>query len=182
MEYSIDLQDIINKNYLNLWNRYKPLQMKYWKKISEYIRYDLYDDGFQEFRQDCYIVLVNAANGVKVEKVKNPETYSFYAQYSQWLHNFTTRDIVRDYTRRYAVRYMDFDGGIDNDIDDDFIWDSILATEDSHSNIWELVDSLPDKWREKCIKAAWSLPRGGRRSNYWPEEVKRLFMDEYTKY
>ena len=32
MEYSIDLQDIIDKNYLNLWNRYKPLQMVYYKK------------------------------------------------------------------------------------------------------------------------------------------------------
>lgn len=170
MNYSIDLQDIIDKNFLNLWNRYKPLQMKYWKKISEYIRHDLYDNGFEEFRQDCYIVLVNAANGVKIEKIKNPESYSFYIQYSQWLHNFTTRDIVSDYTHNYAVKYMDYS-------DSDFEWDNILAVEDNHSNIWEVVNSLPEKWREKCIKAAWSLPRGGRRSNYYPEEVKRLFMD-----
>ena len=72
MNYSIDLQNIIDKNYLNLWNRYKPLQMVYYKKISDYIRRDLYEFGFEEFCQDCYIVLVNAANGVKVEKVKNP--------------------------------------------------------------------------------------------------------------
>lgn len=180
IKYSIDLQDIIDKNYLNLWNRYKPLQMVYYKKISVYIRHDLYDDGFDEFRQDCYIVLVNAANGVKVEKVKNPETYTFYTQYSQWLHNFTTRNIVRDYTHRYAVRYMDYNEGSDGE--SNFEWDSLLAVEDNHSNIWELVNSLPEKWRDKCIKAAWSLPRGGRRSNYWPEEVKRLFMEEYTRY
>lgn len=180
MEYSIDLQDIMDKNYLNLWNRYKPLQMNYWKKISEYIRHDLYDNGFDEFCQDCYIVLVNAANGVKVEKIKNPETYSFYAQYSQWLHNFTTRDIVRDYVHNYSIKYMEYSGGLDGD--STFEWDSILATEDNLSNIWELVDSLPEKWRDKCIKAAWGLPRGGRNSNYWPEEVKRLFMEEYTEY
>lgn len=180
MEYSIDLKDIMNHNYLNLWNRYKPLQMKYWKKISEYIRHDLYDDGFEEFRQDCYIVLVNAANGVKIEKIKKPEVYSFYVQYSQWLQNFTTRDIVRDFTHNYAVRYMDYSESQDGERD--FEWDNILATEDSHSNAWDLISTLSDKLQEKAVKTAWSLPRGGKRGTYWPEEVKRLFKDFYTDY
>ena len=180
MKYSQDMQDIINKDYLSLWNRYKPLQMVYYKKISEYIRHDLYEFGFEEFRQDCYIVLAKAANGVDIDKVTSPSTYSFYVQYSQWLHNFIKRDIVRDYTHRYAIRYMDYNESQDGE--SDFEWDSILATEDIHSNIWELVNSLPGKWRDKCIKAAWSMPRGGRGSNYWPEEVKRLFREEYTKY
>ena len=180
MKKSIDLIDIIHKNYLSLWERYKPLQMVYYKKISVYIRHDLYDNGFEEFRQDCMIVLINAANGVKVEKIKNPETWSFYMQYSQWLHNFTTRNIIRDYTHRYAIRYMDYNESPDGE--SNFEWDSIFATEDTHSNTWNLVDMLPEKYKDKAIKTAWGLPRGGANSNYWPEEVKRLFMDFYTNY
>ena len=177
MEYSIDLQDIINKNYLNLWNRYKPLQMKYWKKISEYIRHDLYDNGFDEFCQDCYLVLVNAANGVKVEKIKNPETYSFYVQYSQWLHNFTTRDIVRNYTQNYAVRYMDYNESQDGE--SEFEWDSFLATEDVHSNLLELVKTLPPEFQERAEKIAFGQRTGGAK---WPAWIKEYILQYYSRY
>lgn len=180
MKYSEDYIYVKNHDVLSVWNKYRPLAMVYYKKVSVYIRHDLYDNGFDEWMQDVYIVYNNAMNGVKLDKIKNPESYSLYIQLSQYLHNFTTRDIVRDYTHNYAVRYMDYNENSDGE--SNFEWDSILATEDSHSNIWELVDSLPEKWRNKCIKAAWGLPRGGRRSNYWPEEVKRLFMDFYTNY
>ena len=177
MEYSIDLQDIINKNYLNLWNRYKALQMKYWKKISEYIRHDLYDNGFEEFCQDCYLVLVNAANGVKVEKIKNPETYSFYVQYSQWLHNFTTRDIVRNYTQNYAVKYMDYNESQDGE--SEFEWDSFLATEDIHTNLLELVKTLPPEFQERAEKIAFGQRTGGAK---WPAWVKEYILQYYSRY
>lgn len=177
MKYSIDLQDIIDKNYLNLWNRYKPLQMVYYKKISERIRHDLYDDGFDEFCDDCYIVLVNAANGVKVEKIKNPETYSFYVQYSQWLHNFTTRDIVRDYIHNYSVRYMDYNESQDGE--STFEWDSFLAVEDSHSNLFELIKTLSPELQERAEKVAFGkMPGGGR----WPSWVKEYISKKYTRY
>lgn len=177
MEYSIDLQDIINKNYLNLWNRYKPLQMKYWKKISEYIRHDLYDNGFDEFCQDCYLVLVNAANGVKIEKIKNPETYSFYVQYSQWLHNFTTRDIVRDYTHNYSIKYMDYNESQDGE--SEFEWDSFLATEDIHSNLLELVKTLPPEFQERAEKIAFGQRTGGAK---WPAWIKEYILQYYSRY
>ena len=175
MEYSIDLQDIIDNNYFSLWNRYKPLQMKYWKKISEYIRHDLYDNGFDEFSQDCYIVLVNAANGVKVEKIKNPETYSFYVQYSQWLHNFTSRDIVRDYTHNYAVKYMDYNESQDGESE----WDSFLATEDVHSNLLELVKTLPPEFQERAEKIAFGQRTGGAK---WPAWIKEYILQYYSRY
>ena len=177
MNYSADLQDILNKNYLNLWNRYRPLQMKYFKKISVYIRHDLYHDGFNEFCQDCYIVLVNAANGVKVEKVKNPETYSFYIQYSQWLHNFVTRNIIRDYTHRYSIRYMDYNESTDGE--SDFEWDCFLATEDVHSNIWDLIDMLEPKDRERCYKIAYGIKTGGKPLK---KSVKDFLAKYYSRY
>lgn len=177
MKYSIDLQDIIDKNFLNLWNRYKPLQMAYYKKIPMNIRHELYEDGFNEFRDDCYIILVKAANGVKVEKIKNPETYSFYIQYSQWLQNFSTRDIVRKYIRNYTVKYMDYNDSLGSD--SEFEWDSILVTEDVHSNIWELVDMLEPKDRERCIKIAYGVQCGGKPLK---KEVRDFLMKYYTEY
>ena len=172
MEYSIDLQDIIDKNYLNLWNRYKPLQMVYYKKISDYIRRDLYEFGFEEFCQDAYIVLVNAANGVKVEKVKNPETYSFYVQYSQWLHNFTSRDIVRKYIHNYTVKYMDYE-------QDNHTWDSLLGVDDNHSNLEILLQQLNDKDRDTAEKIMFHMNRG--RANMSQEAVN-LIKNLYTEY
>ena len=172
MEYSIDLQDIIDKNYLNLWNRYKPLQMVYYKKISDYIRRDLYEFGFEEFCQDAYIVLVNAANGVKVEKVKNPETYSFYVQYSQWLHNFTSRDIVRKYIHSYTVKYMDYE-------QDNHTWDSLLGVDDNHSNLEILLEQLNDKDRDIAEKIMFHINRG--RANMSQEAVN-LIKNLYTEY
>ena len=172
MEYSIDLQDIIDKNYLNLWNRYKPLQMVYYKKISDYIRRDLYEFGFDEFCQDAYIVLVNAANGVKVEKVKNPETYSFHVQYSQWLHNFTSRDIVRNYIHNYTVKYMDYE-------QDNHTWDSFLGVYDHHSNLEILLEQLNDKDRDIAEKIMFRVNRG--RANMSQEAVN-LIKNLYTEY
>ena len=177
MKYSIDLQDIIDKNYLNLWTRYKPLQMVYYKKISEYIRRDLYEFGFEEFCQDAYIVLVNAANGVKVEKVKNPETYSFYVQYSQWLHNFTSRDIVGKYIHNYAVKYMDYNKGQDGE--SNFEWDSILETEESHSNMWDLIKTLPPEFQKRAEKVAFGQRTGGAK---WPREIKEYILKYYSSY
>lgn len=172
MEYSIDLQDIIDKNYLNLWNRYKPLQMVYYKKIPENIRRDLYEFGFEEFSQDCYIVLVNAANGVKVEKIKNPETYSFYMQYSQWLHNLTSRDIVRDYCHNYVVRYMDYE-------QDGHSWDSLLGMDDHHSNLGLLLEQLNDKDRAIAEKIMFRINRGRAKLS---QDAINLIKNEYTEY
>lgn len=177
MQYSIDLQDIIDKNFLNLWKRYKPLQMKYFKKIPANIRHELYEDGFNEFSQDCYIVLVKAADGVKIEKIKNPESYSFYIQFSQWLQNFTTRDIVRDYIHNYTVKYMDYTESSDGE--SDFEWDCFLTSEDSHSNIWELVDMLDPKTRERCIKIAFGMQAGGKPLK---KHVREFLMKYYSEY
>ena len=172
MNYSIDLKDITDKNYLNLWNRYKPLQMVYYKKISEHIRHDLYEFGFEEFSQDAYIVLVNAANGVKLDKVKNPETYSFYVQYSQWLHNFTSRDIVRKYIHNYTVKYMDYN-------EDNHTWDSLLGVDDNHSNLEILLEQLNDKDRGIAEKIMFNINRGRAKLSH---EAIDLIKNLYTEY
>ena len=175
MEQSIDLQDIKNKNYLSLWNRYKPLQMVYYKKMPLVIKHDIYEFGFDEFRQDCYIVLVSAASSVNPNKIKNPETYSFYMQYSQYLHNFTKRNIVRDYCHNWAVHYMEYDG----EEQDSWTWDSFLGEEDYHSNLGLLLQQLNDKDRDRAIKIMYRKNIG---SGKLSDEAVDLIKNWYTEY
>ena len=177
MKYSEDYIYVKNHDVLSVWNKYRPLAMVYYKKVSVYIRHDLYDNGFDEWMQDVYIVYNNAMNGVKLDKIKNPESYSLYIQLSQWLHNFIKRDIVRDYTHRYAIRYMDYNESQDGE--SDFEWDSFLATEDIHSNLFRLVDMLEPKDRERCYRIAFGMQAGGKPLK---KSVKEFLMKYYTEY
>lgn len=176
-KYSEDYIYVKNHDVLAVWNKYRPLAMVYYKKISEYIRRDLYEFGFDEWVQDVYIVYDNAMNGVKLDKIKNPESYSLYIQLSQWLHNFTTRDIVRGYTHRYAIKYMDYNKGQDGE--SNFEWDSFLATKDSHSNLWDLINSLPPEFQKRAEKVAFGHMTGGAR---WPSWVKEYILKYYSNY
>ena len=177
MEYSEDYIYVKNHNVLAVWNKYRPLAMVYYKKIPENIRHNLYEFGFEEWMQDVYIVYDNAMNGVKLDKIKNPESYSLYIQLSQWLHNFTSRGIVRKYIHNYAVKYMDYNE--DEDGESDFEWDSLLATEDSHSNIWDLIKTLPPEFQKRAEKIAFGQRTGGAK---WPEWVKEYILKYYIKY
>lgn len=177
MNYSEDYIYVKNHDVLAVWNKYRPLAMVYYKKISAYIRRDLYEFGFEEYMQDVYIIYDNAMSGVKIDKIKNPESYSLYIQLSQWLQNFTTRDIVRDYTHNYAVKYMDYNESPDGD--GEFEWDSILAVEESHSNLFELVDMLEPKDRERCYRIAFGIQAGGKPIK---KSVKEYLMKYYTEY
>ncbi len=102
MEKSIDYKLIENKDYESLWKKYKPLCMKYFQKLPEDIRKQVYDDYFEDFYVDCYEVLHNAAESLKLSKIKNPKTWTFYIQLAHYLQNFTTRDIVRDTYKQWA--------------------------------------------------------------------------------
>jgi hypothetical protein len=177
MEYSEDYIYVKNHDVLSVWNKYRPLAMVYYKKVSVYIRHDLYDNGFDEWMQDVYIVYNNAMNGVKLDKIKNPESYSLYIQLSQYLHNFTTRDIVRDYTHNYTVKYMDYNESQDGE--SEFEWDSFLATEDIHSNLLELVKTLPPEFQERAEKIAFGQRTGGAK---WPTWVKEYILQYYSRY
>jgi hypothetical protein len=172
MKYSEDYIYVKNHDVLSVWNKYRPLAMVYYKKVSVYIRHDLYEFGFKEWMQDVYIVYNNAMNGVKLEKIKNPGSYCLHIQLSQYLHNFTTRNIIRDYTHNYSVRYMDYDG-------EDFEFDCILAREDQHSNLWELVDMLEPKDRERCYRIAFGMQAGGKPLK---KSVKEFLMKYYSRY
>ena len=177
MKYSEDYIYVKNHDVLSVWNKYRPLAMVYYKKVSVYIRHDLYDNGFDEWMQDVYIVYNNAMNGVKLDKIKNPESYSLYIQLSQYLQNFTTRDIIRDYIHNYSIKYMDYNESQDGE--SEFEWDSFLATEDIHSNLLELVKTLPPEFQERAEKIAFGQRTGGAK---WPAWIKEYILQYYSRY
>ena len=85
-----DYELIRDKKYFELWERYSPLFMSFYKKVSTSVRNQLWED-FEEFKQDCYPILVAAVDSEKLERVKNPETFRLYIQLYHYLMNFTTR-------------------------------------------------------------------------------------------
>lgn len=99
---SIDYELIKNKDYEALWKKYRPLCMKYFQKLPEDIRKQVYDNYFEDFYVDCYEVLHDAAESLVLSKIKNPETWTFYIQFAHYLQNFTTRDIVRETYKQWA--------------------------------------------------------------------------------
>ena len=85
-----DYELIKNKKYYELWERYSPLFLTFYNKVPSYVRNQLWQ-GFEEFKQDCYPVLVAAVDSEKLERVKNPKTFKLYIQLYHYLMNFTTR-------------------------------------------------------------------------------------------
>ena len=85
-----DYELIRDKKYFELWERYSPLFLTFYNKVPKSVRNQLWQD-FDEFRQDCYPVLVSAVDSEKLERVKNPETFKLYIQLYHYLMNFTSR-------------------------------------------------------------------------------------------
>lgn len=100
-----DYELIKNKNYYELWKRYSPLFLTFYNKVPKFVRTQLWQD-FDEFRQDCYPILVSAVDSEKLERVKNPETFKLYIQLYHYLMNFTTRT-AQKIMRMPRVEYYD---------------------------------------------------------------------------
>lgn len=93
-----DFELVKEKDYFELWNRYTGLMLTYFYKIPANIRNDLFEN-FQEFKDSCYPEVVKAVDALKLERIKNPETWKFYIQFSFYLKNYTGRKLVKEYIR-----------------------------------------------------------------------------------
>lgn len=60
-----DYELVKEKNYYELWERYSPLFLTFYNKVPLYVRNQLWQD-FDEFKQDCYPVLVAAVDSEKL--------------------------------------------------------------------------------------------------------------------
>lgn len=117
---SIDYKLIENKDYYGLYEKYKPLINSFWPKIDEHCKRYYYDNDMREYYSFAYENVVQAAQSVKLERIKNAETWTFYIQLYRyiWTHlgrlqEYYYRDIVSK-----TIHYQDltFDGGEEKDI------------------------------------------------------------------
>ena len=90
-----DFELVEKKDYYSIWKKYEALMMIYFKKLPENVRDYLFED-FADFKSSCYQVLINAVEALNLSKIKNKETWTFWQQFSFYLHNYTTRQCVRD--------------------------------------------------------------------------------------
>lgn len=118
-----DYELIKNKEYYKLFEKYDHLFMAFYKKVPSYVKYKVWDN-LEEFKQDCYPVLVAAVDSEKLERVKDPETFGLYIQLYHYLMNFTTRTTGKVLRMPNIENYEDL-GNIYEDVDSrlDFLED-----------------------------------------------------------
>ena len=90
-----DYELVKSKSYYEIWRKYQPLIMKFYVKLTDNKIYAF--DGFQDFYQSCYEVVVQAVDSIKLEKISKPKTWTIYIQLYRYLQNYTTRKIVKEY-------------------------------------------------------------------------------------
>ena len=92
----IDYELVKNKDYYSIFNKFRPLMMKYFQQMIV-ISNCGYED-FDEFIDDFYPEMIKAVDAVKLERIKDPDKYGLYQQLAFYLQNFTTRKL-RKYIR-----------------------------------------------------------------------------------
>lgn len=99
-----DYELVKEKDYLELWKRYKALCLKFWKILITQLpnEYECFDD----FYTDCYEIVMNAANALDLEKM-NKEKFCFYIQLYHYLQNFTIRDLVGKHFKSNIIQEDD---------------------------------------------------------------------------
>lgn len=86
-----DYEIVKNKDYAAVLEKYRPLMMKFHMKMLT-----VSDCGFEDFEDfigEFYEDMTKAVNAIKLNKIKDPETFGLYCQLEFWLCNFTTRRI-----------------------------------------------------------------------------------------
>lgn len=91
----MDFELVKEKKYYEIWKKYRQLMMKFYIKLSENKIYAFED--FEDFASSCYEVVVQAVDSIKLEKIKKPDTWTFYIQLYHYLQNYSTRKIIPNY-------------------------------------------------------------------------------------
>lgn len=146
-----DLQLCIEKNYLEIWTRYKMMFFKVFNSILTDMKYRIWQ-AEDEWLSFCYEKTIQAVDSIKPEKVKHPDTWTIYTQLNRYVFTYALREIEKEYhNNAYSL-----DSFIEeNDYDEN----AALKTEDQHEvdmdmftpEEKELIDFLQSghKWKEK---------------------------------
>lgn len=150
-----DLELCKNKNYFEVWTRYRNLYYKVWDSLSPSMKLIVWPEE-ADFFSFCYEKTVMAVNSIKPEKVKNPDTWTIYIQLYRYIKTYAKREIEKEYKQNVC--------SLDSFIEDHgFDENAALKTEDQHEvdmDIFtldekELIEFLQSghKWKEKYSKS-----------------------------
>ena len=119
-----DLQLCIEKNYLEIWTRYKMMFFKVFNSILTDMKYRIWQ-AEDEWLSFCYEKTIQAVDSIKPEKVKHPDTWTIYTQLNRYVFTYALREIEKEYhNNAYSL-----DSFIEeNDYDEN----AALKTEDQH--------------------------------------------------
>lgn len=105
-----DFELVKEKNYAELWKKYIPLMNKFYEKaITSALKIGLFIpyENSLDFQADCYPILINAVDSIKLEKIKKPETWTLYIQFYRYLQNFVYRQVIRPLIRNNNLEFID---------------------------------------------------------------------------
>lgn len=143
MNKSIDYELIEKKDYYGLYEKYKPLINSFWPKIDEHCKRYYYDNDMKEYYSFAYENVVQAAQSVKLEKIKKPESWTFYIQLYRyiWTHLGRLQQYYYEDIVSKTIFYQDltFDNGEEKDgllrVEDHSEVDISMFTEDEYKVI-----------------------------------------------
>ena len=119
-----DLQLCIEKNYLEIWTRYKMMFFKVFNSILTDMKYRIWQ-AEDEWLSFCYEKTIQAVDSIKPEKVKHPDTWTIYTQLNRYVFTYALREIEKEYHNNACS----LDSFIkENDYDEN----AALKTEDQH--------------------------------------------------
>lgn len=110
-----DYQLVEQKNYYEIWKKYRQLMMKFYMKLSDNKIYAF--DDFDDFASSCYEVVVQAVDSIKLDRIKNKETWTIYIQLYHYIQNYTTRRVVPNYYK--DNNELSYDDAINESYNDD---------------------------------------------------------------
>lgn len=108
------------KDVLELYDRYKPMISKYFKRLCNSLRNPLRDLR-QDYFQDAYISLLECVRGVKFSRIRDPQSWKFVFQFKFSLLNQNTvyfAEKAKEY-RRHDIE--DYEHLVNHKVDDVFV-------------------------------------------------------------
>lgn len=119
-----DLQLCIEKNYLEIWTRYKMMFFKVFNSILTDMKYRIWQ-AEDEWLSFCYEKTIQAVDSIKPEKVKHPDTWTIYTQLNRYVFTYALREIEKEYHNNAC--------SLDSFIEEnDYDENAALKTEDQH--------------------------------------------------
>ena len=95
---SVDLDFVMKKDYLSIWEKYHLMFYKVFDSLSKY-KYNLWQKE-DEWLSFCYEMTIKAVDSIKPEKIKKSETWTIYIQLYRFVSTYAKREIIREVNKQ----------------------------------------------------------------------------------